>query len=513
MPFFPFLLWSHFKLHSSYNGFSNGIRFSVTSLAQPNARLLTPVYAKRAPISLFDALTPSSSGLIFPDETIEEVATALTGFHHLAIAHGVKRENELIFATEAMRRADNAGDMLAAISKATGGLSVQILEPHVEALFGAVMGSRSGISSVPKGALFLDLGGGSVQMTWVDTSVEGYEIQAATAGSSMPYGAARTMRIFNELDHKQQQAEIQNLRSGMQTVYAVLCSQFPALGAIKAAHERGDKASVDVYMCGGGFRGYGSMLMHKDPIKDYPMATTHLYTVTGDEFKKTHEMMNTNQLFGGNIYGLSKRRREQFPAIVTVLDAFINAVPNIGNVTFCGGSNREGALLMMMSPSERERNPVEVLASVSDAERPVLDAVLDTLTASLPLGVDVATMPTVLLTPGLGYLFVQKLWQRRGFRAEVNSAWALHDAIHRDSNCPGLTHLDRALLGLTLCSFWGGKLTDADQKLYESFETIVQRHNVYGVYWAKYLGAMAAALLEVVPAMPSSPEQVSEAIE
>ncbi|KAI1044678.1 hypothetical protein LB505_011287 [Fusarium chuoi] len=85
-----------------------------------------------------------------------------------------------------MRRADNASEMLEAISSATNGLRVSILEPAVETLFGAVMGSRSGLVGVEGGALFLDLGGGSVQMTWVDTSKPNYEIDAARAGSSQP---------------------------------------------------------------------------------------------------------------------------------------------------------------------------------------------------------------------------------------------------------------------------------------------------------------------------------------
>ncbi|MEX1652447.1 universal stress protein, partial [Streptomyces pseudovenezuelae] len=111
-------------------------------------------------------------------------------FHRIAVSHGVPQEQFYVFATEAMRRADNAADMLSAIADATNGIGVQILEPAVETLCGAVMGSRSGFVGVPGGALFLDLGGGSVQMTWVDTDVDGYETKAATTGTSMGYGAA-----------------------------------------------------------------------------------------------------------------------------------------------------------------------------------------------------------------------------------------------------------------------------------------------------------------------------------
>lgn len=490
---------------------SNGIRFSITSLAPPFSRLLTPIFAKRAAISLFDALKPSTSGLIFPDKTIAEVADTLAGFYRLAVAHNVIPQHIFVFATEAMRRADNAGKMLSAISDATDGLGVQILEPAVETLFGAVMGSRSGVVDVPKGALFLDLGGGSVQMTWVDTSVDNYELKAATAGSSMPYGAAKTMRIFEELSVQQQQVEIGNLRSGMKTVYGVLCSQFPALNAIKTAYEKGEDAKVNVYMCGGGFRGYGRMLMHSDSISQYPIASTHTYVADGEHFKQTAKMLEINQEYDGKIFGMSKRRRQQFPAIVTVLDAFIAAVPNIGQVTFCGGSNREGALMMMLPKEVRESNPMEVLAELKDDQRPVLDAALELLHGSVPPDVPLSEIPTILI-PGLGYLFVQQIWKRRGYKSEINSAFALHDAIQRNSECPGFTHLDRALLGLTLCSYWDGKLTEADSKLYQGLCGIARRHNPQSIFWSQYLAAIAMTIVEIVPVAPVSSAELLRAL-
>ena len=263
---------------------SNGIRFSITSLAPPTTRLLLPLYSARAAISLFDALTPSSSGLVFPPLTIESVATALSRFHQLAVMHGVPPANILILATEAMRRAANAREMLEAIANATGGLGVQVLDPAVETLFGAVMGSRSGFVDVKGGALFLDLGGGSVQMTWVDTSSDHYEINAAMAGESLPYGAAKLTRVLEEQPAEVQQMETSTLKDGIQRIYANLCAKFPKLQTIKAARERGEDVSVDIYMCGGGFRGYGSMLMHNDAISPYPISSTSTYSVSGQVF-------------------------------------------------------------------------------------------------------------------------------------------------------------------------------------------------------------------------------------
>ncbi|ODA83982.1 hypothetical protein RJ55_02500 [Drechmeria coniospora] len=184
------------QVHAVVDMGSNGIRFSITSLAPPTTRLLVPLLSARAPISLFDALTPSPAGPVFPPRTIESVSAALARFYRLAILYGVPPSQILILATEAMRRAANAGQMLEAVERATDGLGVHILDPAVETLFGAVMGSRSGLVHVSTGALFLDLGGGSVQMTWVDTSKDNYEFEAATRGESLPYGAAKLSYLY-----------------------------------------------------------------------------------------------------------------------------------------------------------------------------------------------------------------------------------------------------------------------------------------------------------------------------
>ncbi|KAL6873124.1 Ppx/GppA phosphatase family domain-containing protein [Trichoderma novae-zelandiae] len=490
---------------------SNGIRFSITSLAPPRTRLLDPVYSAREAISLFDALTPSAEGPVFPAATIEAVASAIARFHHLAVSHDVPPEHIMVLATEAMRRAVNAPEMLDAIATATGGLSVSILDPPVETLLGAVMGSRSGLVGVPGGALFLDLGGGSVQMTWVDTSAQGYEMEAALAGGSLPYGAAKLMRVLQEHPEHVQAAETAKLRDGLRDLFAGLCARFPALEAIRAANERGQQEKlVDVYMCGGGFRGYGSMLMHDDPVSPYPISSSNTYAVRGSRFKETGRLLQMNASYEGKIFGLSKRRRQQFPAIVAVVDAFVSAVPFLGWVTFCGGSNRQGALMMKLPREIRESNPLDVLASLKDdAERQVFRAVLSKLADSLPP--NLAHVPTVFTT-GAGTLFVREIWRRHGHDADANTSSALHDAVSRDTDCPGLTHLVRALLGLGVAARWGGGLGPLDAQLHRGLQGILDDRAAGAAFWAQYLGAVAGVLAAVFPVLPRLASEVVSAI-
>lgn len=490
---------------------SNGVRFSITTMAPPTPRLLLPLFSTRASISLFDALTPSSTGLVFPKETISQVAEALAGFHRTAVTHGVPQSQFYIFATEAMRRADNAGEMLSAIEGATNGIGVQILEPAVETLCGAVMGSRSGFVGVPGGALFLDLGGGSVQMTWVDTDIDGYEINAATTGTSMGYGAAKLIRILEEKPAETQTMEIETLRTSMANAFGALCAQFPALKAIVDAHRRGEDANLKVFMCGGGFRGYGYMLMHDDPISPYPIPSVATYTVEGARFKQTAKMLSLNQTHEGKIFGMSSRRRRQFPAIVHVVEAFIGSVPNIEHVTFCGGSNRQGALMMMLPKEVRESNPLEALAAIAPAEKPIFDAVVQLLTQSLPQEVTKERIPTVL-EPGLANLFARDIWIRAGYDSDANKTYALHNALIRDPECPGLTHVARAALGLTTSARWGSKYAPVDASLAQGLQRILAMHHADAPFWAQYLGGIAALLATLLPFQPRSAAELLNSI-
>ncbi|EXF76604.1 Ppx/GppA phosphatase [Colletotrichum fioriniae PJ7] len=519
---------------------SNGIRFSISDLTPPQTRLLRPIYRERAGISLFDALnsasTAASEPLTFPPETITQVAKTLARFRRIAVSYGVPPAHFSVLATEAMRRAANARDMLTAIREAAD-IGVHVLAPEVETLFGAVMGSRSAFVDVARGGLFLDLGGGSVQMTWVDTRLPDYEVAAAKAGESMPFGAARLIRILEGQSEEVRTQEKQKLNASMQGAFAKLCDKFPALAQAKADHEAAHSSSpstatngsgvvpggIDAYLCGGGFRGYGCMLQHNDPIQPYPIPSVGTYTVTGDFFKQTDKMRRVNREHEGKIYGMSKRRRQQFPAIIEVVEAFIRTVPHLRTVTFCGGSNRDGALLMKLPKSVRESNPLEALAGFpiqgheesggagSGGDLAVAQAILRTLYGAVPKNVDVSRTPTVF-SLGLGPLFARQVWIHQGEDDDANASYALHEAVTRDPSAPGLTHLARAVLGLTVCARWGSNLGPIDAQLYGNLRGLVAEAKLESVFWAEYLGAVAAVMVDLVPAWPTSVEELESTL-
>lgn len=324
---------------------SNGIRFSISDLSPPRSRLLRCIYRDRADISLYDALHEvGSTPLYFSRTTIDLVSTTLAGFKEICERYTVPNHQIQVFATEAMRTSRNRDEIFAAIWEKSG-MRVDILSPQAESLFGS-LGARSGFTSVQ--GLFMDLGGGSVQMTYLDTQVEGYEVFAAEAAMSIPFGAAK---LSNALEYEDKNATIQELNMSMRDMWSHMTTRFPAL-KVQAASKQG----IHIYMCGGGFRGYGSMLMHTSGIQTHPIPEFGGYSVDGERFIRYKHLVKVNKKEKGKIEGMSKRRRKQFPAIAKVIASVVECVPKIGTVTFCAGGNREGVLFMKLDSETRRQS-------------------------------------------------------------------------------------------------------------------------------------------------------------
>ncbi|KLU84026.1 retrograde regulation protein 2, partial [Magnaporthiopsis poae ATCC 64411] len=465
-------------LYSLVDMGSNGIRFSISDLAPSRARLLPCLYQERAPISLLDALLEHDPTKAqddkFPEATILAVARTLARFRAIAVdGYGVPPGNLLVFATEAMRRASNAADMLRAIADAAPGTTVHVLEPRVETLLGAV-GARSSFVGVR--GLFVDLGGGSLQISYLNSDEPDqvssadagppsyYGIVAARAGQSLPFGAARMTHIIEHESSRVLDAEVSGLQSKLAAAVEHLRRVHPALAADLAD----DGPGVGLYLYGGGLRGYGSMLMFNDNGDDdddhaaaaaYPLAGVGSYTVSGRYFAETKKMRKVNKKHKDKIPGLSGRRRHQFPAIATVVEALVAVVPKIRSATFCAGGNREGALMMILPEPVRESNPLHLLSSSRRHDEPPQATVAESLTATLieALPESLADGPgsATVFSLGLATLFVDSLlWSGASSgepadNAETASSF-LHFTLGRDPGVPGLGHLERAVLAVTL---------------------------------------------------------------
>lgn len=432
---------------------------------------------------------------MYSAKTIETVAEKLGRFRAICDQYGVPHGQISVFATEAMRTAQNRDEMLEAI-KAKSGLSVDLLSPAIESLFGA-MGARSGFVNVD--GLFMDLGGGSVQMTYIDSKSAGYDVLAAEAAQSMPYGAAKLSEALKTTS--QASVAISDLKVSMKRTFEGLNRRFPRL------KEQAESAEgITIYFCGGGFRGYGSMLMHTNSIHPYPIPSIGGFKASGQDFKEWNRLVEANNK-DGKIFGLSKRRRQQFPAIATVVDALVDTVPHIKDVVFCSGGNREGVLFMKLPPEIRECNPLSLLPMAMSTPTPSfypptsVRAIVEVIYSAFPathnsFPPQLASFCTFEI---ISYL-VMTTWLYCGAADDVNSSRALHEPLSGTiADLPGLTHETRAFLALALCERWGADLGPVDMLLYKNLQLLVGPSTAF---WCQYIGTLMKLLGTLFPIFP-----------
>ncbi|TGO88139.1 hypothetical protein BPOR_0181g00100 [Botrytis porri] len=344
----------------------------------------------------------------------------------------------------------------------------------------------------------MDLGGGSVQMTFMDSGDAGrgmggdvemknegerYWTKSAACAKSMPFGAAKmTAKMKGDDIHDIRT----DMRSRFQEIFQGLYHRFPKLQ--KHVKDEG----VTIYFCGGGFRGYGSMLMHTDPINPYPIPSIAGYTVSGKRFKQTKEMLRVNAEEKEKIHGMSKRRREQFPAIVEVVEGIIATVPNIKEVIFCGGGNREGALYLKL-PSQIQKTHPLVLFPSQLSNTPTQSAALAKILAS---ALPVAQPGTEIFTPEILEYVGKHMGDNMADISNLNAARALHAPISGAiAGMPGLTHGVIAVLALTMCARWENDVGKVDRGVLEGLRKLLGEEKAW---WCEYMGAVARVVCGVV---------------
>ncbi|KAI4155514.1 MAG: hypothetical protein LQ340_000967, partial [Diploschistes diacapsis] len=239
---------------------SNGIRFSISDLTPSTARILPTVYQDRCGVSLYDTQYQSGTKAPIPEPAIQDVIRALSRFKSVCVDFEVPESNIRVVATEATREAINSSVFRQRISDATGWI-VEILGKEDEGRIGA-LGIASSFSSLE--GLVLDLGGGSVQITWI-ISRNG-RIETCPRGSvSLPYGAAALMVRLKDIKAKGgQDGEAQLGEDITRDLKQALSSlAVPEALLTKAKAEGG----LNLYLSGGGFRGWGYLLMSQHPIQ------------------------------------------------------------------------------------------------------------------------------------------------------------------------------------------------------------------------------------------------------
>jgi retrograde regulation protein 2 len=492
-------------------------------LSSPAARTLPTVFYDRAAISLYDAQfrassetshassddddhgggdghdrdqdgdlqLPDASGRYpLPNSIIEIVVDHLRRFKTVCEDFAVPEHNISVLATEATRVAPNASQLLSAIRDATG-WEVRLLAKEEEGRIGA-MGVASSFDAVE--GLLMDLGGGSTQMTWM-IARHGDVAIAPAGGISLPYGAAALTQRLARARKERTESETaiqEEIRRNFQNAYERL--ELPSTLQESAKRHGG----LDLYLCGGGFRGWGYLLMSQSPVNPYPIPIINGFQADPSVFSDTVTVSNVATQATSPIFRVSKRRTSQVPAVAFLVQQLIHALPPVRCIHFCQGGVREGYLYDRLSSRERRQTPL--LVATAPYAPPSAAAIADLFASSLPSEHAYqsqwhvpGSFSTTFLTGLTNLLFVHARVPR-----DSRPATALHSTtVGVLASTNSLSHRDRAMLALILYERWHGDLAEPDQALRDRLRQLVSGPEAW---WCQYLGRVASLIGSVYPA-------------
>ncbi|GAB1202965.1 hypothetical protein APSETT445_001589 [Aspergillus pseudonomiae] len=468
---------------------SNGIRFSITDISPPTARTMPTVYQDRAGISLYDAQFAGSARGPIPQDIIEQVVDRLVRFQITCEDFGVPAQNVYVLATEATRTAPNSEEFRARIKHRTG-WEVRLLSKEDEGRIGA-LGIASSASSVA--GLAMDLGGGSTQITWV-VEKDGVVTTSPRGSFSFPYGAAALTKRLEQAKAEGKKAEKalkQEMINNFQEAYRAL--EVPEF-LLETAKSLG---RFDLYLCGGGFRGWGYVLMNQHKVDPYPIPIINGFRVRRGDFHDTVSVLDSVSDSDEKIFGVSKRRASQIPAVAVLVNVIMDALPDITHIQFCQGGVREGFLFDQMPQEVRAQDPL--LAASLPYASPSNAAIRGLLAAALPS----TSSPTdsrhapVSFSPQLLGALANLLFAHSRVPRESRSAVALHSTTTGIlASVNTLSHVERALIALILCERWAGDLAPTDEVFHRQLSRCVSKQEAW---WCQYLGRVAALIGDVHP--------------
>ncbi|KAL9052713.1 MAG: hypothetical protein Q9162_005214 [Coniocarpon cinnabarinum] len=528
--------------HGTVDIGSNGIRTSIVTLS-PHPRLFRTVYANRIPVSLHDAQYNQSSNASasatrqsIPSTTISTLVAALRSFQRTCADFHVPGENVHVVATEAMRTAPNAADLISEI-KCSLQWDIQLLSQGEEAEMGA-LGIAMSVPAVQ--GLCLDLGGGSLQLTCVDTrkkparpaETQTWWEKVKGRGLSLPFGAAALSRRLAAAG--KEHAKIKELR---QEITMGLRQAVKGTGILK---RHGDLQELALYVSGGGFRGWGYLLMALR--ENYPIPWINGFSASAHDFfdvESVEKFVNSATTSGkgkakpGKIFGVSKRRLQQLPAIRLVVQCLAEALQGmkVGDVTFCQGGTPLGILFSQLSSEDRVAlshgeamqlactpEPIQSfhrvhiqpwshspgIVSIDSGNGTLVDILLD----SVPTTQALTDVPHPHVLSSIPALALNVNTHQHVIR-DIRASTALRFPISSEfGSTLGITHFERAALAIMLVERWGGKkeLPPTDLSTWQALCDIVGE----AVWWCRYLGRAAAILGLVYPAARTVAESVPD---
>ncbi|QPG77173.1 hypothetical protein FOA43_004579 [Brettanomyces nanus] len=472
---------------------SNGIRFSISSKAPHHARIMPCVFKDRLGISLFDAQLPDSALSAvrkpIPQDAVQEIIQAMKRFRWICEDFGVPSNGVKVVATEATREAPNSQEFRDTIYKATG-WKVSLLSKEEEGRTGAY-GVASSFHDIS--GLFMDMEGGSTQLSWI-RATDG-EVAISEHPVSLPYGAAA-------LSRRMKYEDVSELYNEIKAAYEV------ALEHINLPREMLNEAQSNggfrLFVCGGGFRGLGHLMLACEP--DYPIQTiiNGYSTTCGRVEQMANYLLLKREIprIGkkkSKIFRVSAKREQQLPAVGLLLSAALESLPRIKTFHFGEGGVREGVLYSMMTDEIKLEDPLLT------ATRPYAPLLADKYWELLRMGLPTASgiVPdevSMRIAPALcNVAFVHCSYPK-----ELQPAAALHMATTGIiAGSHGLSHKIRALIGMACCERWGGDIPPSEEDFYRRLEGLVMEADPEQgeslIYWAKYCGKMMHVICGIHP--------------
>ncbi|KAJ6078276.1 hypothetical protein N7467_008029 [Penicillium canescens] len=474
---------------------SNGIRCSISDLSPPSTRVIPTVHFHRVNISLYEAQIDPDSGsrIPIPQHVIDRIVSAIVRFQIVCVELGVPTQNIRIIATEATRTAINASVFIDAIRHKTG-ISVEALRKEEEGVIGA-WGISSSFSDVE--GLALDLGGGSMQMTWIASHAG--NVQMSPQGSvSFPYGAAALTQKLADLKRGKSKEEADKAREQFRREMADnFRAAFETIDVpehlVKKAREQG---GFPLYLSGGGFRGWGYLLLylHQTKGRSYPISIINGYSAPKKDFEDTEALKEVART-AHDIFRVSDRRRKQVPSVAFLVNTLAESLPyGIKEAHFCQGGVREGVLFREMLPVVRQQDPLEVAtARYAPSSAQALAALL---LAALPRPSGTRSFPSSI-SLHLIQAFANALYVHATMSKELSSSAALYSTSTGIlASTHGIPHAHRALLALMLQERYGGELPPRDIDLKTHLQGILTPEEVW---WTRYLGKLGLVLSQLYP--------------
>jgi retrograde regulation protein 2 len=262
-----------------------------------------------------------------------------------------------------------------------------------------------------------------------------------------------------------------------------------------------------LYLSGGGFRGWGYILMSQHQVKPYPIPVINGFKASRQDFLSTGivkqaaaAVLQGDEAGSDDIFRISARRAGQVPAVAFLVTALSQALPQVKEIRFCQGGVREGYLFSSL-PSEVQAEHPLVVATQLFETRGTSSRMADLLLSAIPQD---ATQKAedhhkAIFDRHLIHAFANLMYYHSSHSKDLQATSALRSTTSGVlAGVHGIPHESRALLGLLLCARWGGAVPPSDELFKRNLEQIVESD--WTLWWINYIGAVSALVSEVFPA-------------